>query len=1095
MNVKQTRNVIELNINKARKDKLDELVKGYSFYEKDYLLKRVNGYANSNKLNINLTDKSKEDFKYLTNKELFSNKIKRYELTGKWDPNESWNKIFDEDLQGDEYKYLQYLLEKEVNEVYVPEELKELFEGIFKAHISKEFTINQNIPKKPFVLLIGPTGSGKTETVHGIVDKVLCKDEIKLLEEIKEELKDMYEKSPFLARFAPELINPEKAAKIKKEKELRWAERTSRHWPFRVIYRKKISEILEREQKEKEGKEEEPKKIDNIRINIAEIHATDVHTAWYGEMGARWEKAIGSSTDNTIAIIDEAHGFFGKASNRGSGTEQHQENLSATIKKTFNEIRAGKRNCFLIAMSRKAEEFSEDIWREFDEAGKIIDMNKIWKNKKNLENIIKIETIKNDARIKDEVYGLIAEKIIHIFNSKGIEITPAYVRKLVGSIIQIKGNLKLEYFNNNILLRDSFINVARATHPEIFKKCYNKMDRSLEWEDYSGDIKNDFATMVNNCLVNNSTNDKGVILAGPPGSGKTFLVRVYLSQNKDVSDIVIKKEHLHDSIDPINGPIEKLAEAYNIAKMVSPTMVFIDEGDEVAKVRKGSIEDMLTNKFLNILDGDDPLYNVFTVLTTNQLRMIDPAVIRSKRLAVLDVRGYLKESDIYVIIKRELNNIPREQGLNYEKIYTIAKKLCNTPADFKSFAEKIKDLRYSELQTIKNLKEIKGPEEFQKFAILNYNTIIDIMESLKLNEAVINTSKSSLTELVKNADVIYKSISSIAEENSYPITVIHAIKARDSMKKNPLKSGKIVLDDFLESEISKEPQVGFVMGAGYSESGVGGLVPISSSLIYDKNRTDKIIVTGTSSENIQGDVKDSIDTKHSAIEAFSLILNYLQSTSADVNVYKLVGEYLDDYVISHQFLTAHYRGGGPSAGFALAINTLSLILNLPIRNDFGITGAPWSRGRSSDEVGSSVIIGGVEYKTASVLSVLNRMYIPNQNMKDINLTILENYWNQGKDVIPVSSFSQTVPEFYYFGETYEEIFNELCRKRIEHKKTSLYSELEAKTYLSELNNLNTKLKEVAENEIKRRLGCIKEYVQGETKNPYESFSNIFKVVD
>jgi transitional endoplasmic reticulum ATPase len=53
---------------------------------------------------------------------------------------------------------------------------------------------------------------------------------------------------------------------------------------------------------------------------------------------------------------------------------------------------------------------------------------------------------------------------------------------------------------------------------------------------------------------------------------------------------------------------------------------------------------------------------------------------------------------------------------------------------------------------------------------------------------------------------------------------------------------------------------------------------------------------------------------------------------------------LAQYTIHHQLLSASYNVGGPFAGYALALNTLSTLLFIPGYNDFDITGAPWIKG-------------------------------------------------------------------------------------------------------------------------------------------------------
>ena len=93
-------------------------------------------------------------------------------------------------------------------------------------------------------------------------------------------------------------------------------------------------------------------------------------------------------------------------------------------------------------------------------------------------------------------------------------------------------------------------------------------------------------------------------------------------------------------------------------------------------------------------------------------------------------------------------------------------------------------------------------------------------------------------------------------------------------------------------------------------------------------------------------------THQSSREALTLVECYLQSLLPDVNMSRLLGEFLDGYSIHHQLLSASYNVGGPLAGFALAINTLSVLINLPVLNDFGITGAPWIKGANKGEIGA-----------------------------------------------------------------------------------------------------------------------------------------------
>ncbi|NOY12800.1 MAG: AAA family ATPase, partial [Deltaproteobacteria bacterium] len=298
------------------------------------------------------------------------------------------------------------------------------------------------------------------------------------------------------------------------------------------------------------------------------------------------------------------------------------------------------------------------------------------------------------------------------------------------------------------------------------------------------------------------------------------------------------------------------------------------------------------------------------------------------------------------------------------------------------------------------------------------------------------------------------------------------------------------LDDFLETELSEEPQIGFVVGVGAND--VSGIIlPIASALVY-RMFPEKIVVTGAVSTNSAAGAELDLAvqmTHQSAREALTLVESYLQSLLPEVNISRLLGEFLDGYSLHHQLLSASYNVGGPSAGFALAINTLSILLNLPVQNDFGITGAPWIKGSRKGEIGASVIIGGHHKKTEKVLQYLQRMYMPVQNYLDMEPEVLEAYRTIGKDVVAVSSFSSLVPEVLYLNETHQQQLQAYLKQRLTIALAPASAELSAKEKKDNA-KLAATLRHNTEEQIRQRLRAIEVHIKNHA-NSLESLDEIF----
>ncbi len=138
---------------------------------------------------------------------------------------------------------------------------------------------------------------------------------------------------------------------------------------------------------------------------------------------------------------------------------------------------------------------------------------------------------------------------------------------------------------------------------------------------------------------------KGVLLHGPPGTGKTRLARAVANES-DAEFFLINGPEIMGSA---YGESEKrLREVFEEATKASPSIVFIDEIDSIAPKRgqvSGEAEKRLVAQLLTLMDGLESRANIVVIAATNRPEAIDEALRRPGRfdreivVGVPDERG------------------------------------------------------------------------------------------------------------------------------------------------------------------------------------------------------------------------------------------------------------------------------------------------------------------------------------------------------------------------------------------------------------------------------------------------------------------------
>ena len=159
----------------------------------------------------------------------------------------------------------------------------------------------------------------------------------------------------------------------------------------------------------------------------------------------------------------------------------------------------------------------------------------------------------------------------------------------------------------------------------------------------------------------------GMLLYGPPGCGKTFFAK-HFAEEVGFNFLCITPATLKSKW--VNATQENIANMFKEAEEKAPTIIFIDEFNELVPDRQGNVHEMsksAVNEMLAQMDRTGEK-GVFVIGATNYPDMIDPAILRAGRLDKKYYIGVPDKEARKALFKLNLMKRPYDFGIDYDEL-------------------------------------------------------------------------------------------------------------------------------------------------------------------------------------------------------------------------------------------------------------------------------------------------------------------------------------------------------------------------------------------------------------------------------------------
>ncbi|HTI76914.1 MAG TPA: ATP-binding protein [Mycobacterium sp.] len=154
---------------------------------------------------------------------------------------------------------------------------------------------------------------------------------------------------------------------------------------------------------------------------------------------------------------------------------------------------------------------------------------------------------------------------------------------------------------------------------------------------------------------------RGVLLAGPPGVGKTVISQVI--SNELVGEFTVI------NVDARAGQ-SALSDVYKEAKTFGPTLIVIEDIDLIVDSRRNRHgAPSILSEFLAAMDAH-PMSPLLTLASTNDVSTLDAAAVRSARFDSIIEIGYPSREAAARILSRYLDGVPGADDVEVESVAT-----------------------------------------------------------------------------------------------------------------------------------------------------------------------------------------------------------------------------------------------------------------------------------------------------------------------------------------------------------------------------------------------------------------------------------------
>jgi hypothetical protein len=278
-------------------------------------------------------------------------------------------------------------------------------------------------------------------------------------------------------------------------------------------------------------------------------------------------------------------------------------------------------------------------------------------------------------------------------------------KKLIGTYLQSMRNTAFSGMDKYEVLFNEYPAVEEVsilgTDFARFSVKGKKKTKKLTFADYSGQEKvvaqlKQVASFVRNprpFMMWGGEISTGVLLVGPPGTGKTYLARVFA----DEVDAPFFEIKISDILNSYYGESSR-----NVQRLLSrPGIIFMDEmeslGRKVGDSNTFEATEQIVNTMKQVMDGFDDKARgyggeiTFYIGATNSIEIMEPALIRPGRLKPLFMEGYSPQGLAHVIeitqraiVKKATGERKVFEDFDQQKMDALGKQLSEralVPAD------------------------------------------------------------------------------------------------------------------------------------------------------------------------------------------------------------------------------------------------------------------------------------------------------------------------------------------------------------------------------------------------------------------------------